>query len=231
MSMKITPPVAEPITLAEAKLHLRLDDDGDSPPVHPDDPLIQMLISAAREWCEGYLGRAAAPQMIELALDSFPSSYLTGSAYFGSGCLRSLYNAVVTTSAGAIMLPMPPLSSIISIKYIDENIVEQTLASSAYAVDDFQQPSWLLPASGTSWPATAAVINAVKIRYWAGYDLPGDSPNPNPLPWSIVAAMKLVLGHLYENRENSAQFSGNLELIPMGAQALLDGYRIRLGLA
>src|SRR6185369_13879861 len=73
----------EQITLAQARLHLRLDDDGDSPPSHPDDPwLTDFGIPAAREWCEAYLGRALAPTVFELSLGAFPRalSYANWSA-------------------------------------------------------------------------------------------------------------------------------------------------------
>lgn len=60
-----TAPAEEPITLAEAKAHLR------SPP-DDDDTLIASLITAARVHVEQYTGRALITQQWELNLDAFP---------------------------------------------------------------------------------------------------------------------------------------------------------------
>jgi uncharacterized phiE125 gp8 family phage protein len=62
----ITPPAEEPVSLAEAKLHLRVD-------VSDDDALINGLIQAARERAEDILRRALITQTWELTLDQFPS--------------------------------------------------------------------------------------------------------------------------------------------------------------
>lgn len=58
-------PTAEPVSLAEAKLHLRVD-------VEDDDLLIERLISAAREYIEEATGRALLNQTWELTLDGWP---------------------------------------------------------------------------------------------------------------------------------------------------------------
>lgn len=58
-------PAEEPITLAEAKLHLRVDSND-------DDTLITNLIVAAREWCEGFQNRAYITQSYVLTMDRFP---------------------------------------------------------------------------------------------------------------------------------------------------------------
>ena len=49
-------PIAEPVTLEEAKLQLRVEFD-------EDDALISSYITAAREWAEGFLNRSlVAPE-------------------------------------------------------------------------------------------------------------------------------------------------------------------------
>ena len=60
-----TAPSSEPITLAEAKLYLRVDTTA-------DDALITALITAARETVERYTSRALVTQTITQVLDCFP---------------------------------------------------------------------------------------------------------------------------------------------------------------
>jgi uncharacterized phiE125 gp8 family phage protein len=64
----ITAPATEPITLAEAKLHLRVDASATD-----EDALISALIVAARQDAEHETGRALITQTWELALDCFLS--------------------------------------------------------------------------------------------------------------------------------------------------------------
>lgn len=114
----ISEPEEWPITLDEAKKHLRVDTDD-------DDELIEAFIEAATDYCDGatgYLGRALVEQTWELVLDEFP--------------------------ADEIKIPMPPLISVDSVKYDDASGVEQTLSASEYTVDDISEPGWLLPVSG-----------------------------------------------------------------------------------
>lgn len=63
----ITGPTSEPIDLADAKLHLRIQADQTD-----EDALIATVISAARQAAEHELGRSLMPQTWELALDTFP---------------------------------------------------------------------------------------------------------------------------------------------------------------
>jgi hypothetical protein len=65
VNVKSAPP-AEPVTRAEAKLHLKVD-------ATADDALIDGLIVAAREWTENYCRRSWVQRTLELRLDCFPA--------------------------------------------------------------------------------------------------------------------------------------------------------------
>lgn len=205
----ITPAAGEQISLSMARLHLRLDDDGDSPAAHQDDPwLVGVGIPAAREFCEGWLGRSLVPQAFEYTLDQFPIFMLS--------------------------LPMAPVTAVASVKYVDGDGVVQTLDTSAYEYDLYGAPPRVQPIANTTWPTPKFTTNAVRIRFTAGYDLPGDSPSLNPLPFAIKAAMLLMLGHLYENREATlSQADGTAASIelPLGVQNLLRPYQLRQSMA
>lgn len=58
-------PAAEPVTLAEGKLHERVDHAA-------DDALITSLLLAARRWVEGYTSRGLITQTWRWELDAFP---------------------------------------------------------------------------------------------------------------------------------------------------------------
>lgn len=67
MSLQLnTPPAAEPVSLAEAKAHLKVD-------ITDDDALIGTLISAARSRAEWRTGRAFVTQGWTLWLDRWPA--------------------------------------------------------------------------------------------------------------------------------------------------------------
>lgn len=65
LTLKVVP-ATEPVTLAEAKLHCKVDGTD-------EDTLITALIVAAREQAESRTGRALITQQWELTLDSFPA--------------------------------------------------------------------------------------------------------------------------------------------------------------
>ncbi|KQW97133.1 hypothetical protein ASC94_10100 [Massilia sp. Root418] len=76
----------------------------------------------------------------------------------------------------AITLPHPVIE-IASVKYIDPDGVEQTLADTGYRVRREQYQSSLLPARGASWPATLDDVDVVTIEVVCGY---GDTPDSTP---------------------------------------------------
>jgi uncharacterized phiE125 gp8 family phage protein len=90
MTLKIiTAPVAEPITLEEAKLHLRVD-------VDDDDDLIEALITAARETAEHLTGRSLITQTWERLLDAFPEAEIE----LGRAPVQSITSITYVDEAG-----------------------------------------------------------------------------------------------------------------------------------
>lgn len=60
-----TPPAEEPVSLSEAKAHMRIV-------VNEEDALITSLIAAARRHCERIARRAFVTRTLEVVLDSWP---------------------------------------------------------------------------------------------------------------------------------------------------------------
>ena len=192
---QITAPSSEPISLEKARLHLRLDTSG-SPASHPDDSLVTSLISAVRENAEEYTGQKIAYGTYEMRADNFKDLEISLQAW--------------------------PITSIVSVSYVDSSNTTQTLTGSDYELDTFTRPARLKP-TGDFFPEAKLVT----VRFMAGFT-DGQSPNPYPLPKAIESAMLLMLGNLYDNRE-SVSNNQSYER-PMSATYLLNPYRIKLGL-
>lgn len=164
-------PTLEPMTLQEAKDHLKVD-------TTDEDSLIEPLITAVRQHVEGrdgWLGRALLTQTWEWRLDRFP----TGRSW-----------------KDALRVPLPPLQSVTSIQYVDTAGATQTWSPSLYNVSTYSQPGRIAPAFGQVFPSTQTVIDAVTVTFVAGY-----GANPEDIPGPILAALKLMIGDLYCNRD------------------------------
>jgi len=140
----LTGPTSEPVLLAQAKAHLRIDDG------NPDDALIAGMLSAAREAVENYTGRALMPQTWQMRLPKFPADQ------------------------GAIRVPIAPLISVSELRIVDTTGAEAVLSASAYQVEaptgPQAAPGRILPAAGTTWLATQAdTLGAVRVTFQAGY--------------------------------------------------------------
>jgi uncharacterized phiE125 gp8 family phage protein len=216
----ITAPIAEPVTLPEAKLHLRVD-------TTDDDTLITTLITAAREMAETITRRALVSQQWKIVADRFPSpmagrltEYWLGQQW-GLAGMGGVSNFLPTGKTGyEVLLPFAPLISVDSIKYIDPAGVQQTMASSGYKVDDVSEPARIIPAFGQAWPTTRQEANAVEITFTCGY------ANAAAVPAGIKSWMLIRINTLYENREEVAILSkGKLEPLPY-VDRLLDPYRV-----
>lgn len=115
----------------------------------------------------------------------------------------------------SITIPDKMVSSVV-VTYFDENNAEQTLDAAEYHTDLIEYPAEITCA--TSWPATYSKPNSVKVSVQAGYLL------PDSVPGAIKTGIALIVGHLYNNRENTSPVT--LNEIPMGAKSFLDKYRV-----
>lgn len=111
-------------------------------------------------------------------------------------------------------LPLPNLQTINSVQYYDLNGDLQTLDPSNYVVNDLEEPAFIYKESSAVWPLTKVSHKAVIINYDCGY---GDQTK---VPKKLKQAILLVIGYLYENREDSAK------KVPIQAYNLVDNYRI-----
>ncbi len=161
-----------------------------------DDPLVMALIERARLYCEKHTGRAFGTQTWEAYLNYWP-----GRNY--------------------IDLPMPPLQSVTSVKYVDSTGTETTMTEDTdYLVDADSDIGRIVLPYGKSWPSFVAYpINPIRIRFVAGYT---DLPEP------LQQAMLLLVGNWYENREEVADMiGGKMERVHFGANALMAQYKVR----
>ena len=177
----VTPPAAEPLTLAEVKAHLRID-TGD------EDTLLTGLIEAARlhlEGKDGWLNRAFITQTWDWTRDCFPVWWHEQKHF---GVWPGPYPV-------GLAVPLAPLQSVTHIKYIDPDGVEQTLDPAKYMVDTKSAPARIFPAYEEVWPPIRFVPNAVTVRFVAGYGAAAaDVPRP------IRTAMLGLIADFYENR-------------------------------
>lgn len=183
-------PATTPVSLAEAKAHLRV--------LHAnDDATITALIDAATAHLDGrhgILSRALVTQSWEFRLSGFPW-------------------------CSTIELPLAPLQSVASVKYIDAAGAEQTLAVDQYVVDSATYKGQVRLGYGLSWPATRSEEHAVRVIFTAGFGAAAAVPKP------IKQAILLIVGHLYVNRETVSELS--LKEVPMAAKYLLAPYRFQ----
>lgn len=176
----------EPITLDEAKLHLRVD-------ISDDDATIAEKLTMAREYVENATGLALGVKTFTAVLDNFP--------------VRPPYK---------IEIPRSTVDEITDIKYVDDNGVEQTMDPADYALDAYVSPARITPKFGGVWPAITTKPSAVRVTFTTA----------GVVAAAAKGAIKLLLGHFYENRE--ATISGTIiSELPLGVQNLLSQLKVR----
>jgi uncharacterized phiE125 gp8 family phage protein len=149
------------------------------------DPLLSILIKSARQYAEQLLGRYLVTQTIDLYLDEFPQHEIN----------------------------LRPLQSVSAITYVDTAGATQTLSAADYIVDSTGTPARITPAYGVSWPSTRDQVNAVKVRFVAGYGA------ASAVPQCVRNWMLMRIKTLYETRD-SVTFQNGTAVFP---ESYVDG--------
>lgn len=160
-----------------------------------DDALVDELILGATQHVEDITRRALVTRTYALSLDCFPRGF------------------------NPIIVPRPPLSEVVSIKYVDADGATQTMPAADYKVATAAEPGEVWPVHGKFWPSARRERHAVTVTFKCGY---GDEDD---IPDALKAAISMFVATLYENRETFVTGTIATEL-PLSARNLVWPYRI-----
>ncbi len=220
--LQLVAPTAEPVSLAEAAEHCRVE-------TGLEDGVITRCVRAARHYVESVTGRQLVTATWRLTLDSFYAQALEPRPGVN---VANLAGALAATAdawrvwqergggwgagdVGVIRLPRPPLAgsvvagvwtpSSLAVRYFAQDGTFTTAASTIYQVDGDREPARVGPAYGQVWPSTRAMMDAVQITYVAGTaaaDVPED----------LKAAVLLLASHWHRNRDAVGQVGEEMKL-------------------
>jgi len=175
-----TQPAQEPITLQEAKEHLRVEDG-------IDERLLRPLIQTARMFAEEYLGRKLVTTVLTQSYDvanEFEDPLWEGMRV---GADIAYYKNYLTLSHG-------PVASVNSINTYDDSDNATVFASSKYYLDNAREPAKILLRKGQTWESNLRVANGIEVNYTVGYSSIYSIPEP------IRMGILQHVAHLYEHR-------------------------------
>jgi len=212
--------IVEPITLGEANSHLKITADPADVTAHPTDADVTRLISTAREMAEQFCQRAFAVSTREARGRNF------GVPLF------------------------PPVTSIVSVTYLDAAGARQTLADTVYELNGNLNEPKLRLKIGQTWPAVYHRLDHEMDMWPVGFGSNASSESENfrrsgyglddavivqfvagmapaAVPFLVKAGMLLVIGSLFMNREEVS--AAQTFSLPMRVHDLWWNYRTGLG--
>ncbi len=191
-------PAAEPLTVAEAKDHLRIPVD-----VTDFDSQAAALIEASRYYLEENHSVKLVKQDVELILQCFPRE-------------------------DRIRIPVWPVQAINYITWrAADNTAGSMDPAIDYDVRIYRKPAEVVLRFAKIWPPIVlATADPVAIGLTVGF-LSGSSPELLPMPGTVKQAMKLLIDHWYRNGSDvtigSLMVSKKLE---RGVDALMKNVRL-----
>lgn len=164
------------VTKAQLKAHLRM-----APGVTTYDTVLEDCITDA-VWLlhgqSGELNRTVMPTTYKRYWKKFPSP--------------ADFEEYQKDESCKLWLPFPPVQSVTSVEYLDEDGATQTLVSTAYELISGNMTAHVELLADEVWPTTAVHPRAVTVTYVAGY---------TTYPNLMKRLIKLMAGHYWENGE------------------------------
>lgn len=188
----LTAPAETPVTVEEAKAHLRVHHT-------EDNALIAAMISAAASYLDGHsgvLGRCMVTQEWRQDFACWPDNRV-------------------------LRLPFPDIDAdSVGITYFDDDGAEQVVSATLFELVEDAIGSAVVLKRGFNFPGLSQDKEApVRVSFEAGY---GDA---DAVPRAVRHALLLIVGDLYENRENTVIGQVTVSQLPLGAHTLIAPFR------
>ena len=117
---------------------------------------------------------------------------------------------------GRVTLPKSPITAATAIQYYDAAGALQNAVTSDFNVFIGEDYSMIEPKPGAAWPTAQPRPDAVRITFTAGYAI---------CPFALRAAMLLLIGHLYSNREATV-VGATVAKLEMAVESHVNTYRL-----
>lgn len=163
-----------------------------------DDTFIEAAIAVAMDALDGWQGRLRRA--------------LINQAWRVAVCQADHY--------GRLFSPLAPASAFTAIQYYPPNSDTLTTATASEfrLIKGGLDWSYIEPKDGFAWPSTDDRPDALQAVFTCGYGEAAEN-----VPASIIHAAKLLIGHFYENREESTALQ--LKALPFGVAALIHPHK------
>ena len=193
----ITASTKSPLLLNEIKDHLRIE-RGET----VEDDYLKMLRDAALDLTESITNRKLMTQTWDVYFDSWPSGEYLNIPYAPLQSIASTNGLIYTDSTG------------------NSTTFNLTGSTTSWTADTISEPGRIVLDNGEDWPSDVLhQYNPIKVRFVCGYTASSN------IPQGIKQAMLLMIGHWYENREETIA-GQDLNVIPKASAALLAPHRV-----
>ena len=123
-----------------------------------------------------------------------------------------------SNTSGSVRLILGPFELLNAVRYYDVDGVLQDDDVNNYEIFGTATSATIHPKDGFTWPSTQDRQDAIKVEYTIGY-----GETTADVPETIRHALMLLIGHWYDNREQSGM--DELSNIPFGFESLLNIHR------